>query len=75
MIAQIAISVAAIYALASTDRLDYYNKAYGAGQSEITQSSGATIHILLNAMPASWSWLVAMSEGRSSLLSCYRLLP
>lgn len=51
VLAYVLIAAAIVYGLIASDRLDYYNQAYGQGQTEITQSSGAAIHVLLNAAP------------------------
>jgi hypothetical protein len=51
----IALSVFAllvIYILQSTGHAEYYDGAYGRGQTEVTQSTGAWIHVLINAVPA-----------------------
>lgn len=45
--------VVALYSLQLTGRIDYYDEAYGRGQTAHTQSSGALIHVALNAIPAS----------------------
>lgn len=40
------------YILVATDKVEYYDKMYGSGQAELTQSSGALFHVLINAGPA-----------------------
>lgn len=45
-------SLLAIYLLQQSGYGEYYNRAYGEGQSESVQSSGALYHIALNAVPA-----------------------
>lgn len=51
VLAYAAMAALIVYGLSASDRLDYYNRSYGQGQSEITQSGGATLHVLLNAAP------------------------
>lgn len=43
----------ALYSLQVTGRIEYYDDAYGRGQTIQTQSSGALMHVALNAIPAS----------------------
>lgn len=45
-------SAVIIYALQASGHADYYDSAYGRGQTEATQSSGAWIHVSINAVPA-----------------------
>lgn len=45
-------SLVALFLLQSTGRFDYYDGLYGRGQSSLAQSSGALIHVALNAVPA-----------------------
>lgn len=45
-------SVVIIYTLQASGQADYYDSAYGRGQTEATQSSGAWIHVSINAVPA-----------------------
>lgn len=42
----------AVYILQTTGRVEYYDGAYGRGQTELTQSSGAIFHVMINAGPA-----------------------
>lgn len=46
------------YVLEASGRAEYYNDLYGAGQSDLTHSSGAIFHVLLNAGPAAMSFLL-----------------
>lgn len=45
-------AMAALYYLTLTDKFDYYDQLYGSGQGELTQSSGAIFHVLINGGPA-----------------------
>ncbi|MFN3845081.1 MAG: EpsG family protein [Paracoccaceae bacterium] len=59
----IAIAVAGAlltYIMITTGRADYYDNVYATGQTELTQSSGAIFHTLLNGGPA----LLAFALGR-----------
>ncbi|MFZ1742039.1 MAG: EpsG family protein [Pontixanthobacter sp.] len=47
-------TLAALYYLQQTGAADYYDQAYGSGQSEAVQSSGAIIHVAMTALPASF---------------------
>jgi hypothetical protein len=58
MVALIIFSAAAVYALQATGQADYYDAAYGRGQTEVTQSSGAWIHVSINAVPALFYFLL-----------------
>lgn len=42
----------AIYILQTTGRVEFYDSAYGRGQTELTQSSGAIFHVMINGGPA-----------------------
>ena len=55
--------ILALYFLQSTGRLAYYDDLYGRGQSGLTQSSGALIHVALNAVPASLYFLWRGARG------------
>ncbi len=48
----------AVYVLQSTGQADYYDSSYGSGQTEDTQSSGAWIHVSINALPALFYFLL-----------------
>ncbi len=50
-------SLAAVYIIQQSGYGDYYNQSYGAGQTEMTQSSGAIYHVAMNAIPASLYFL------------------
>ena len=50
-------SLAAIYYLQQTGFADYYDQAYGSGQTEAVQSGGAIFHIAITAVPASFYFL------------------
>jgi hypothetical protein len=41
-----------IYALQSSGHASYYDDLYGRGQTELTQSTGAIFHVILNGGPA-----------------------
>lgn len=47
-----------VYILQSTGQADYYDGAYGRGQTELTQSSGAWMHVSINALPAFFYFLL-----------------
>lgn len=47
----------AIYLLQSSGADEYYSQAYGIGQATQVQSSGAWIHVAMNALPASLYFL------------------
>lgn len=49
-----------LYVVNASGQADYYDRAYVSGQSEVTQSSGALIHVLLNGLPAA----IAFGLGR-----------
>jgi hypothetical protein len=53
------LSIIAVYVLEISGRLDYYDKLYISGQTEITQSAGAVFHTLLNGGPAAAYFLLA----------------
>jgi hypothetical protein len=55
-----------LYLLDTTGRLDYYDAQYVTGQSEITNSSGAFFHTLLNGGPAAIYFL--LKRHRAKLL-------
>lgn len=40
-----------VYLLQITGRAEYYDRLYGTGQTELTQSSGAMIHVAMVALP------------------------
>ena len=52
--------LAAYYFLERTGQADYYDTLYVSGQTELTRSSGAIFHVLLNGGPA----LLAFVSGR-----------
>jgi hypothetical protein len=54
------LGLAAFYILAVTGRADYYDQLYVTGQTQMTQSSGAIFHTLLNGGPA----FLAFALGR-----------
>lgn len=41
-----------VFLMQSMDRIEYYNNAYGTGQTEGSKSAGALIHVSFNALPA-----------------------
>lgn len=41
-----------IFLMNSMDKIEYYNNAYGTGQTEGSKSAGALIHVSFNALPA-----------------------
>lgn len=47
-----------LYLLDTTGRLDYYDAQYVSGQTELTESSGAFFHTLLNGGPAAVYFLL-----------------
>jgi hypothetical protein len=59
-------AMATVYYLTLTDKFDYYDQVYGSGQAEITQSSGAIFHVMINGAPAILYFL--MPRYRSVLL-------
>jgi hypothetical protein len=46
------VSAVGLYVLDASGKMDYYNDLYVTGQTEITESSGALFHTLLNGAPA-----------------------
>jgi hypothetical protein len=50
-------SAVIIYTLQASGHADYYDSAYGRGQTEATQSSGAWMHVSINAVPAMFYFL------------------
>lgn len=57
-------SAAAVVYLQQVGWADYYNQAYGTGQTEMTQSSGAVIHVAMNAVPAAFYFLFPRHRKR-----------
>lgn len=51
---------AIFYIMETTGRAEYYNDVYISGQSEMTQSEGALMHVMLNGGPA----LLAFALGK-----------
>ncbi len=47
-----------VYILTVTGQADYYDAAYGSGQTQRTQSVGAVFHVILNAGPAMMCFLL-----------------
>lgn len=58
-----AFSLLAIYLLQQSGYGEYYNQAYGEGQTEATQSSGALFHVAVNAIPAALYFLLPRYRG------------
>jgi len=57
---------ATFYYLVATEKAEYYTQIYGFGQTEVTQSSGAVFHVLVNGGPALVYFL--MRKHRAVLL-------
>lgn len=50
--------VCAFYFLKSSGQAEYYDQAYVSGQTDLTRSTGAIIHVMLNGAPAAIAFLV-----------------
>lgn len=55
-------SLLGIMILQQSGMFEYYNQSYGTGQTELTQSSGAIFHVMINAIPASLYFLLPRSR-------------
>jgi len=51
-IAILASAAVGLYILRNSGKLDYYDSVYVSGQTELTESSGAIFHTMLNGLPA-----------------------
>ena len=56
-------SLLALYYLQQTGVAEYYDQSYGSGQTGQVQSSGAIFHVAMNAVPASFYFLLPKHRG------------
>ncbi|MXO55638.1 hypothetical protein GRI36_01960 [Altererythrobacter gangjinensis] len=57
-------SLLALYYLQQSGYGEYYDTAYGRGQTEAVQSSGAIFHVLMNAIPAALYFLLPAQRAK-----------
>jgi hypothetical protein len=67
LIGAVILGITVLFVLSTSGQLEYYNDSYGTGQTELTRSSGAFIHTMLNGAPAALAFLLG-HQYRSALL-------